>query len=411
MEDSPTTPQIPFEVVLQALLDDEHPFPPSYLHRLSDMAPHHASALKKAWPLVNPIRRAVLLEDLGDLSEADTLVCFDDVGYLGLNDENGRARAAAITLLWECSDSRLANKLVKMLDSDPDENVRAMVANLLGQFVYRGEVEEVNVSCLKEVENGLLKAYETDTDLVRRKCLESLGYSSRDEVPDMIEEAYQSDAATWRASALYAMGRSADDERWKEIVMQNLDSSFLDIQIEAIRAAGELQLEETRQPIIKMVKELSTYDDDLRTAIIWSLSQIGGDQVVKIFGKLIAKAKDDEEEEFIQSAIDNLEFAQGLQVNDLLDVGYPDEEEMIAKELIQKEKRKASELDDSDDVEDEESSKGYDWEADYRATHEEEDGELDDFENNDDEIEDDIEEDDEDEIDSLDEDDENWMKQ
>jgi len=55
---------LPFNEVVSALLDNNTPFSPTYLHRFSDITPEDLAELKKVWPQVNPDRRAAVLEDL-----------------------------------------------------------------------------------------------------------------------------------------------------------------------------------------------------------------------------------------------------------------------------------------------------------------------------------------------------------
>ncbi|TLM99566.1 HEAT repeat domain-containing protein, partial [bacterium] len=108
------------------------------------------------------------------------------------------------------------------------------------------------------------------------------------------------------------------DVSWAADVMQMIDHHDRDVQLEAVRAAGMLELDAARKPLLQMVKA-GIDDADLRGAVAWSLSQIGGEQVADVLDKLLTRAEDDEEAEFIQSAIDNLEFGQGLDDFEMLD--------------------------------------------------------------------------------------------
>ena len=57
----PKTKPVPFSRVVDALLDDQTPFPPRFLHRLSDLSPEDATTLIKAWPNISSPRRAALV--------------------------------------------------------------------------------------------------------------------------------------------------------------------------------------------------------------------------------------------------------------------------------------------------------------------------------------------------------------
>lgn len=320
--------EISFQEVVEELLDSSQIFSPVHLHRFSDISPVDLATLKNNWAKVDPKRRENLMEDLEELSDADTLTCFDDLCYMVLEDENPRVRAAAIRLLWETNDLSFSNRLIQILKNDPDETVRSAAASGLGMYVYLGEIDEISQKQLEKVEETLLKVLEsTEKRQVRRKSLEALGFSSRPEVPSLIHNAFKSNEMDWRISALFAMGRSAD-QRWKEQVLASLKDPDPEIRFEAIRAAGELELKSARQPIMEMLPEQENREnEDIFKAIIWSLSQIGGSNVRAVMNAIMDQARDEEEEEFIASAMENLELTEGIGGLGMLNIDLEDEED------------------------------------------------------------------------------------
>jgi HEAT repeat protein len=319
---------VPFLDVLQDLLDNTKPFPAIHLHRFSDISQRDLNELKKIWPQVKPDRRAALMEDLEDLAEADTLTYFEDLCVFTLEDEDPRVRAATIRLLWESNNLKLANKFIQMMKHDPDPVVRANAANALGVYVYRGELEEIPDTLFKKVEENLLKTLNgDDRSLVRRKALEALGFSSRQEVSQNIRRAYDSGELPWVASAVLAMGRSADD-RWKKLVMHSLKSEESEVRIEAIRAVGELEIHEARQRLLEMLVDPENEDWPIQSIIIWSLSLIGGDNVKEALQALADKAQDDEEEEFIEGALENLNLTEGFKSFDMFKFDLQEDDEI-----------------------------------------------------------------------------------
>ena len=129
------------------------------------------------------------------------------------------------------------------------------------------------------------------------------------------------------ASAIFAMGRSANDAWAQTIVISNLQNQNVDIQVEAVRAAGELELQIAREEILELFDD-EGLDLDVFLAAIWSLSQIGGAGVQE---KLDRSADDpdtdDETVELIDSAIENLVFNNSLVDFDLLDIEPETDEE------------------------------------------------------------------------------------
>lgn len=320
MSNPPNKRNVSIQQVLAALLDNQNIFPPAYLRHFSDLEGADLEALRSVWPQVNPTRRANLLEDLENLAESDTLVSFDNVATMALDDPEARVRTVAIRLLWEAENPRLAPVLLKMLKNDSDSGVRAAAATGLGLFVYLGELEEIPENLHRRVEDNLLLVYASqDEALVRRRALESLGFSGRKEVPPLLRAAYATEDPDWVSSALFAMGRSAD-ETWGPEVIRMLRHPRTNVQLEAIRAAGELAISSARRILLQLLED-ELHDSEIRAAIYWSLSQIGGDDVREILEEFLEKTEDDEEIEILEDALDNLTFTEdtGLERYGLLD--------------------------------------------------------------------------------------------
>lgn len=302
---------VPFQTVLAALCDESHPFPARYLHHFSDLTPEDLQALLATWPQVTINRKRSLLEDLELLAEADTLVSFEVLAKPLLRDSDPYVRASAIRLLWECTDTDLIPIFVNLLEQDPDSQVRATAATALGQFIYLGELEAISPMLLHQVEEHLLQTVNEQANevQVRRRALEALGASSRPEVPPLIESAYSRQSPDWTVSALFAMGRSGD-ERWETLVLENLHSSNDDIRLEAVRAAGELELASARVPLLAILQDEE--DLDIRREIIWALSKIGGPGIEERLQELLEAEEDEDEADFLEEALDNLAFTESL---------------------------------------------------------------------------------------------------
>lgn len=361
--DNPPTRAVSFEKIIAALLDNEHPFPPVHLHRFSDISTDDFKSLEASWYQINPDRRASLLEDLENLADSDTLVSFDDLSKFALNDPDSRVREVALRLLWESSDETLIKKMIQMLDTDPDERVRAAAATALGQFVYLGELEEITPGSLKPIEDRLLAVTTNpgEPKLVRRRALEAMGFSSRPELKSLIIAAYNNPDPQWLISALFAMGRSANST-WIPSVLDMLDSENDDVLYEAVRAVGELEAATARRKLLKLLK---TYPEgsEVRLAAIWSLSKIGGERVRDTLEKILDKSEDDEEIDVLEDALENLEFTEGFNQFGMIDYEPESPEELITQD-------EADHWDERDDDEEDE-----DDEADYRRDENDDDDE------------------------------------
>ena len=68
-------------------------------------------------------------------------------------------------------------------------------------------------------------------------------------------------------------------------------------------------------------------DPDVRAASIWALSQTGGEGVHEIFEALLEESDDEEEQNFISLALDNLIFNQEIDLDmTLLDFPEADDD-------------------------------------------------------------------------------------
>jgi len=301
--------EIPFEELIEALLDENHILKPRFLYRLSDLERDEYKQLKNTWPKIPSWRRQALMEDLEQLAEANNLLSFERVGRIALQDDDPRVRFLAIRSLKIYETPDLLHTYMDMVESDKNSDVRAMAASALGKYVYLGEIDKLPKKSLRNIEEMLLEVTQGDDEAnVRRRALEALGYSSRRECAPLVEAAYTSGDTDWLVSALFAMGRSYN-KRWKSQVIEMLESNHDDVLFEAVRASGELEISEAVPRLMELLEKDDWY---VYMASIWSLSQIGGHGVEEILRKLLDQAEDEEEATHLETALDNLAFTEGM---------------------------------------------------------------------------------------------------
>jgi hypothetical protein len=316
----PTT--IPFQEVIDALLDVETPLPPHYLYRFSDLEPDDLKVLKSIWREIPLWQRKALLEDLEGLFGDDYLLSFEAICRLALEDPDSEVRFLSIRSLFEYDTEDLIPVFLDLVVNDKQEDVRAIAATVLGKYVYQGEIEEIPKETLHQIEDQLLSVLQGgDTMLVRRRALEAMGFSRRDELPGLIETAFNHSEYDWVVSAIFAMGRSCD-KRWEEPVIKMLDHVLPAVRTEAARAAGEIELADAADRLIEL---LDDDNEEVRLASAWSLSQIGGEGVQEALDSMLEETENSEQADFIESAIDNLIFNQGVQFYGIMD--YPPDQD------------------------------------------------------------------------------------
>jgi hypothetical protein len=320
---------IPFQNVLDILLEQSKDIPRRYLNEFSDITPTSLNSLLETWPRIELDRKLLLLDRLNTLLNEDTLVSFDDLGRALLTDAEPQVRIRAMRLLVECEDFRLVPTYIDMLTSDSEVAVRAEAASMLGIFVQLGEFDDIPDDVHHQIEDVLLEVLNgEDAPSVRRRALEALGFSSRYEVPVLIESSFKRQDPDWQASAIFAMGRS-NDERWADHVLRMLVSENRRIRLAAVQASGELGLALARPLLLRLLEDED--DEAVAGAAIWSLSQIGGEDVRIYLQNLLDKMEDDDDQAaLLEEALDNLAFTEDMSIFDLLafDADEPDELEL-----------------------------------------------------------------------------------
>ena len=329
--------ELTFQSVLDHLLDSKKDIPQSHLRHYSDLDPKSLRLFLDIWPRVTPERKLLLLDHLLSHLDSDTLVSYEDIGRELLRDTDGEIRARAIGLLAEANDPKLVPPLLEIFLTDSVLAPRIEAANLLGEFVLLGELEELNEAMQHQIEDALISVIRSEENpTLRRHALEALGYSSREETVNILESAYQREDPAWIASALHAMGRSHDN-RWNDSVVSKLLDNDPRIRFAAAEAAGELVIEEA-SPIMLQMLEDEEEDDDVVSAAIWSLSQIGGEDARVYLLNLLEQTEDEETIEFLEDAIENLDFNEELNHFDLLSLNEDDEDLDEVEDLDEDEK-------------------------------------------------------------------------
>ncbi|MEK6753220.1 MAG: HEAT repeat domain-containing protein [Chloroflexota bacterium] len=325
-----------FQSVLDHLLDSKKDIPHSHLQFYSDLDPKSLRLFMDIWSSVKPERKLLLLSELLKNLDSDNIVNYEEIGKALLDDADGDVRAAAIGLLAESNHPQLASQLIGIFLNDADIAPRMQAAQLLGEFILLGELEELETDLKTKIEDALITVIRSeDNPSLRKRALESLGYSSRDEMPSIIESVVQRADPAWVACALRAMGRS-HDSRWNDDVVSKLLDEDPRIRFSAAEAAGELNIE-AAAPIMLQMLEDEEEDDDVISAAIWSLSQIGGDDARIYIVNLIENTEDEDLVAFLEDALENLDFNEELDKFDLLTLDKDDLEDLDEVEELDEE--------------------------------------------------------------------------
>jgi len=318
------TTKLSFQNVLDHLSNSNKDIPHSHLKFYSDLDPKSIKLFLDVWTRVEPTRKLVLLDQLLSYLDSDTIVSYEEIGRVLLDDPDAGVRTRAIRLLVESDDPKLADKLIDIFLHDAELAPRLEAVQLLGEFILLGELDKVNQSLQRRMEDALIGLVRSEQDsTLRKRALESLSFSSRPEIAALIESAFERVDPAWIASALRAMGRS-HDERWKENVVSMLLDEDPIIKFAAVEATGQLIIEEA-VPILLQILDDEEEPEDVATAAIWALSQIGGDDARTYLVALIDQTEDEDLVEFLEDALENLNFTEEFNKFDLLTLDENDE--------------------------------------------------------------------------------------
>ncbi|MFM8425809.1 MAG: HEAT repeat domain-containing protein [Chloroflexota bacterium] len=316
--------ELNFQNVLDHLLDSKKDIPAGHLAYYSDLDPKSLRLFLDVWSSVPQKRKLLLLDTLTSHLDEETIVSYEDIGRALLDDPDAEVRARALGLLAESDDPKLVDKLLKILQSDSDLAPRIKATILLGEFVLMGELEELDESRLRKIEDALIAIIRSDENpSLRRAAVEAFGYSGRDEAVAILESAYEREDPLWVASALRAMGRSHDN-RWDDSVVSKLLDADPRVRFAAAEAAGELTIEEAGPVMLKMLED-EEEDDNVTMAAIWALSQIGGDDARAYILNMLDNTEDEDAAEFLEDALENLDFNEELNKFDLLSLDEDDD--------------------------------------------------------------------------------------
>ncbi|MBI3968447.1 MAG: HEAT repeat domain-containing protein [Chloroflexi bacterium] len=293
------------EVLLRSILDPSRQPARAELQGLSDLTPRQLIGFDSVWLQAAPERRRWVTQTLVDLAEDNVELIFDAVFKRLLADTDVEVRRSAIEGLWENRDRTLADRLLELLRSDPDESIRAASASSLGRFASLIEMRQLDEATSGRVRSGLLDVARNSSDSleVRRRAVESLGFISGDaEILGLLAAAYADPVVRMRASALFAMGRNCD-ERWLDILLSALNSEENELRFEAARACGELEDERAVPYLVPLLTE----DEDLevKLAVVEALGHIGGDRAERA----LRRAARDPNDQISAAANDSLEDA------------------------------------------------------------------------------------------------------
>ena len=372
-----------FSDILSELRENNRELTYKEIQSFSDLSEENLAQFRQTWNLLSNKRKEMFFELLLVEFMSNTLMDFSEIALIGLNDEDPIIRRGSLKLLMDNRKSYFLDQLISISKQDPDTEVRLDAISTLGYFLMDMETAERGKNKAKKVLKALESLMESPDKLTRLRVMEALAYVDHTAIVPLVYASLTSNIDTEIASGLRAVQNSLN-QRWAANVIENLDHPNPDVQYEAIKAVGELQLKRARNRILRLLAQFDQLDDDILDATILTASQLGGNQVKEMI-EMIEEIFEDEEDmaELFEEAKSNLELvdfqkqmAGNPDLKDLFTEESDDESENIEEDYIQILRERIENLPEYEESEDkfeeieEENEEGEDEdESDYPNRH------------------------------------------
>ncbi len=288
------------------IASDIDKLPLGTLYSLSDLSNKEMEEFRDAWGLMEEHRRQALVQAMVEMAENQIELDFRRIFRWLLHDADPEVRRSAIEGLWEDERRDLPPILIRMLQMDESEGVRAAAATSLGRFILLHEMEEISDAEAAPIRQALFSCIGShgETVEVRRRAIEAIAYSGDPEILEIIEDAYYAPEEKMRVSAIFAMGRNAS-RRWQGYVMRELHSPSPEMRYEAAIACGELEL---RHAFSRLVDLTADEDAEVREAAVWALGHIHAPEAANVL-QALKEGGDDAMSEAAADALEELSFS------------------------------------------------------------------------------------------------------
>ncbi len=291
------------------------------LYGLSDLSESYIEEIRPVWQNLEAGYKQLLMQILIDEMESHFDLNYDALGLLGIEDTESLVRRASVEILGESESLRVMRRLFQLLKLEKVSAVKAETARVLGHFILLDEVGDIKEGATREIRHFVESLYQDKSQSVdvRARALEAIANSSESVVEVYIKDSYRSDDDELKLASVVAMGRSADRQQWESIILNELMYGRGDIQIEAARATGELQIGEAIPHLMKLFEE---DDIEAQTIIIWALGEIGNREATRYLERIAEIAEENEDDdmlELVEEALGNASLGSGGRASDVMD--------------------------------------------------------------------------------------------
>ncbi len=314
----------PFETVIETIFHQD-PVPIHQLYRLSDLTSEQMEVFLKGWGQLDDERRRVIAQHMADISEENFAVDFCPLFESFFDDSYALVRVAALEGMWDSPNRRYVRPIMRLMQQDDVIEVRTAAVAALAHYVMMAEWGELPRKVSEPIIAALFDVYDHEETAVsiKRAALEAVAASNHPRIPEMIREAYEHDDVDMQVSAVFAMGNTAD-ARWLPIIMNELDSPYMELRAEAARAAGVIGKSDAVPELAELVMDEAI---EVRMAAVYSLGQIGGNRPQQILSGILEDPEQESLHELVEEAMEEMMWVSG-ELN-LLDLDFDEEDDPL----------------------------------------------------------------------------------
>ena len=303
------------EQCLEDLPDDDKQLTATRLVHLSNLGAEEMLGFVEAWAETGTERRRQAIAMLNELTEDNVDLDFNAVYRHTLGDSDDEVRAASISGLWECEERSLIDPIIRLMNDDPEEKVRAKAVQALGRFALLGETGKLLERDHGRIADALLAVIDNKGQAleVRRRAVEAVAPMSLPRVEGIIEQAYVDGDPKLKASAVYAMGLTCVP-LWLPTLTSELDNEDPEMRYEAIGALAEIGEEDAVPNLLPLIQDS---DPQVQAATIGALGAIGGAAAKEVLTRALDQ-EDSRIQDLAEAALQSMDFAEDpLGLNDL----------------------------------------------------------------------------------------------
>ena len=296
-----------FDDVLKMVREQPEKVFSRYARMLSDLNHERTEKLRSVLLEMSAPSRNIFFSGMHEAYPEYYEYNYAPIAEIGLDDPEGEIRAVCINTL-SLEDSReIAARLLRAAEEDPSEIAQIAAIRVLGQYMFSSALEEQIPIPEERLHEALERLIENKKPSIRREAVISYAISETKRVNEIIRGYLAGNDRDELIAALRAVGLSMN-ESFAKSVLELINHEDDDIRLEAIRAAGMLQLKEALPALYAVLSRFDQITPDMLLTTVNAVAEIGDESSVDVLETLgeATVDMDDEITEAVDDAIDTL---------------------------------------------------------------------------------------------------------